>query len=111
VFLYLSLVYALCNCLLVVPNRCRYFRFFPDGTLLYRTSPLTVSKVAKSLQARSSSSSCCSTQAAAVAAVAPSTKQKLDQHVFTGKYVVKVRRVEVWLQQQGFLIAMHVQLV
>jgi hypothetical protein len=65
--------------------RCRYFRFFPDGTLLYRTSPLTVAKVAKSLHARSS----CSTQAAAAAAA--SSKQKLDQHVFTGKYVIKVR--------------------
>lgn len=23
----------------------RYYRFFPDGTLLYRTSPATISKV------------------------------------------------------------------
>ena len=30
----------------------RYWRFFDDGTLNYRTSPLTVSKVAKSLRPR-----------------------------------------------------------
>ncbi|WIA19484.1 hypothetical protein OEZ85_004096 [Tetradesmus obliquus] len=57
----------------------RYFRFFPDGTLLYRTSPLTVSKVAKSMQARSSTAG----------AAAPSAKQKLDQHVYAGRYVIK----------------------
>lgn len=55
----------------------RYFRFFPDGTLLYRTSPLTVSKVAKSLMRNP-----CQAQ----------QKQKQqDQHVFTGRYVIKVR--------------------
>eukprot|EP00882_Tetradesmus_deserticola_P006606 GHRQ01006956.1.p1 GENE.GHRQ01006956.1~~GHRQ01006956.1.p1 ORF type:complete len:322 (+),score=145.94 GHRQ01006956.1:228-1193(+) len=60
----------------------RYFRFHPDGTLLYRTSPLTVAKVAKSLQARSS----CGSHATAAAL---GGKQKLYQHVFSGKYVIK----------------------
>jgi hypothetical protein len=70
------------------PTFCcrRYFRFYPDGTLLYRTSPLTVAKVAKSLAVRS-----CGSSSAQAAAAAAGAKQKLDQHVFTGKYVIKVR--------------------
>ncbi|KAF6259857.1 hypothetical protein COO60DRAFT_1622002 [Scenedesmus sp. NREL 46B-D3] len=67
----------------------RYFRFHPDGTLLYRTSPLTVARVAKSLQAR------CSGSSQAAAAAAPGAKQKLDQHTFSGKYVIKAGRLYV----------------
>jgi hypothetical protein len=71
------------------PSCCwrRYFRFYPDGTLLYRTSPLTVAKVAKSLAVRS-----CGSSSAQAAAAAAGAKQKLDHHVFTGKYVIKVRQ-------------------
>jgi hypothetical protein len=45
-----------------------------------------VAKVAKSLAVRSCGSS------SAQAAAAAGAKQKLDQHVFTGKYVIKVRQ-------------------
>ena len=59
----------------------RYYRFFKDGTLVYRTSPETLAKVAKSLQGpaaghlREESSSC----------VAKSRK-KGESTVFLGKW-------------------------
>lgn len=57
----------------------RYWRFFPDGTLLYRTSPLTIAKVAKSM-ARNPST-----------AGGSKAQLKHEQHVHSGRYVVKVR--------------------
>lgn len=69
----------------------RYFRFFPDGTLLYRTSPLTVGKVAKSLMRNP-----CQAQ----------QNQKFwDQHVFSGRYVIKVGCFAE--QQQLLTAALH----
>eukprot|EP00878_Enallax_costatus_P024541 GHUV01026194.1.p1 GENE.GHUV01026194.1~~GHUV01026194.1.p1 ORF type:complete len:277 (+),score=60.16 GHUV01026194.1:176-1006(+) len=65
----------------------RYFRFFPDGTLLYRTSPLTIGKVAKSMMR-----SPCEAQ----------QKQKQqDQHVFSGRYVIKVGGNDSCYQERG----------
>lgn len=55
----------------------RYFRFFPDGTLLYRTSPNTVKQVAKSLQRNPCQHG-------------TRTAAKYEQHVHTGRYVIKV---------------------
>jgi F-box protein 9 len=55
----------------------RYFRFFPDGTLLYRTSPQTVIKVAKSMLGNPCQHG-----------VRPAAKY--DQHVHSGRYVIKV---------------------
>lgn len=58
----------------------RYFRFFPDGTLLYRTTPQTINKVAKTL-ARNPCE-----HGMRVGA-------KYEQHVHMGRYVVKVSAV------------------
>ncbi|GAX73494.1 hypothetical protein CEUSTIGMA_g946.t1, partial [Chlamydomonas eustigma] len=52
----------------------RYYRFLPDGTLLYRTSPLTISKVAKSLRGHRDSSS---------------QTSSVGDHVFSGRYILK----------------------
>lgn len=73
----------------------RYFRFFPDGSLLYRTSPNTVARVAKSLQpARpqqqqqpASTSSCTGGGSVRPPTVAPAAKY--EQHVQAGRYVIK----------------------
>jgi hypothetical protein len=53
-------------------------RFFQDGTLLYRTSPHTVKTVAKSLVRNPCQHG---TRPA----------NKYEQHVHTGRYVIKVR--------------------
>eukprot|EP00879_Flechtneria_rotunda_P006559 GHRR01006892.1.p1 GENE.GHRR01006892.1~~GHRR01006892.1.p1 ORF type:complete len:222 (+),score=44.07 GHRR01006892.1:225-890(+) len=55
----------------------RYFRFFRDGTLLYRTSPMTVKQVAKSMMRNPCQ-------------VGTSKQHKYEQHVHTGRYVIKV---------------------
>jgi len=51
----------------------RYYRFFPNGTLLYRTSPATIGKVHKSLRLHNT---------------APSA-----EHVYAGRYALKGTRV------------------
>jgi len=53
----------------------RYFRFFPDGSLLYRTSPLTIKQVVKTLLKPS-----CPTKG----------QHRNEQFVYHGKYVIKV---------------------
>jgi F-box protein 9 len=58
----------------------RYFRFFQDGTLLYRTSPHTVKTVAKSLVRNPCQHG---TRPA----------NKYEQHVHTGRYVIKGGKV------------------
>lgn len=53
-------------------------RFFPDGTLLYRTSPLPLVKVAKSMARQPLATS--------------RSAAKDSDHVYSGRYVIKVRR-------------------
>jgi len=54
----------------------RYYRFFPDGTLLYRTSPHVVSKVAKSMQRNP-----------------VNTAKQRDDTVHSGRYLIKGQTV------------------
>ncbi|KAG1672950.1 hypothetical protein FOA52_012395 [Chlamydomonas sp. UWO 241] len=55
----------------------RYYRFFPDGTLLYRTSPSVVSTVAKTMRSHRDKSG------------------HVADHVYSGRYLLKGSRVFV----------------
>lgn len=57
----------------------RYFRFLPDGTFIYRTSPLVVSKVVKSL-----------TTHVRLQGEARVGKAGKDEQVHSGRYAIKV---------------------
>lgn len=55
----------------------RYYRFFSDGSFLYRTSPFVVNRVEKTLRAKPTR---------------PETQAR-DQHVYQGKYILKDSKV------------------
>lgn len=58
----------------------RYFRFLPDGTFIYRTSPLVISKVVKSL----------TTHVRLHGEAKVSNKAGRDEQVHSGRYAIKV---------------------
>ncbi|KAJ9505157.1 hypothetical protein QJQ45_029282, partial [Haematococcus lacustris] len=64
----------------------RYYRFLPDGSLLYRTSPLPIAKVARSLATLSPSQ-----QAVEDTQAMPCKPASPD--VFCGRYVLKEDKV------------------
>lgn len=72
-------------------NPNRFFRFFPDGTLLYRTSPLTVNKVAKSMMVTNLCGGQQHSAGGSGTTTATRPAAKYEQHVHSGRYVVKVR--------------------
>lgn len=59
-------------------------RFFPDGTMLYRTTPNTVSKVARSLRY-------------------PKPTSCWDEHIFHGRYIIRGHKVSRLALKWGWL--------
>jgi hypothetical protein len=58
----------------------RYYRFFPDGSLLYRTTPQVVSLVAKAMRQK------------------PKAALRRDDNLYSGRYCIKVRPFGVQLK-------------
>lgn len=63
-----------------------YFRFLPDGSLLYRTSPSPIAKVAKSMSAPVAANASGSSGGASTSASAAASGK---DGVFSGRYVVR----------------------